>query len=86
METEPPSTLVCLTWSKDKHGTLTGRVEPGQNAIEIRDHEIPEPKAGEVLVKFSHSGVCHSDLHLMQHDWEWMNAAVSRPCSLLRKE
>lgn len=55
---------------------LTSVSEPGQNVIEIRDNEIPEPKDGQVLVKFSHSGVCHSDLHLMQLDWEWMNPAI----------
>ena len=51
--------------------------KPGQISIEIRDLDVPEPKAGQVLVKFSHTGVCHSDLHLMCHDWAWMNAAIT---------
>lgn len=50
--------------------------KPGQNSIAIKDTDIPVPASGQVLVKFSHSGVCHSDLHLMQHDWAWMNEAI----------
>ena len=44
--------------------------------IEIRDTEIPSPKPDQVLVKFTHSGVCHSDLHLMQLDWPWLSEAI----------
>ncbi len=32
----------------------------------IEDVEVDEPRAGEVLVKTSASGVCHSDLHFME--------------------
>ncbi|HEX2899159.1 MAG TPA: NAD(P)-dependent alcohol dehydrogenase, partial [Bacteroidia bacterium] len=31
--------------------------------------EIGTPKSGEVLVKVSHCGICHSDLHLIHNDW-----------------
>ncbi|GLW06315.1 oxidoreductase [Microtetraspora sp. NBRC 13810] len=33
---------------------------------EVRDVEVPEPRAGEVLVKVAGAGVCHSDLHLLR--------------------
>ena len=32
----------------------------------IEDIQVDEPRAGEVLVKTSASGVCHSDLHFME--------------------
>lgn len=32
----------------------------------IEDVDVDEPRAGEVLVKTSASGVCHSDLHFME--------------------
>ena len=32
----------------------------------VEDVEIDQPRAGEVLVKTSASGVCHSDLHFME--------------------
>ena len=32
----------------------------------IEDVEVDEPRAGEVLIKTSASGVCHSDLHFME--------------------
>lgn len=40
-------------------------VEYGQPLQEVTT-DMPEPKGGEVLVKVSHCGVCHSDVHL--HD------------------
>lgn len=33
---------------------------------------MPLPGPGEVLVKLSHSGVCHSDLHAMLGEWPWL--------------
>jgi propanol-preferring alcohol dehydrogenase len=33
---------------------------------ELRDVEVPEPGPGEVLVKVVATGLCHSDLHLME--------------------
>ena len=33
---------------------------------ELRDVAVPEPGAGEVLVKVAAAGLCHSDLHLME--------------------
>lgn len=38
-------------------------VAPGRT--ELRDVDVPEPRAGEVLLKVSGAGVCHSDLHLL---------------------
>jgi len=41
--------------------------------IEVRDsHPVKQPKdlrPGECLVKISHTGVCHTDLHAKQGDW-----------------
>lgn len=36
----------------------------GKCSIEVRDVETPEPGPGEVLVKLTHSGICHSDYGL----------------------
>lgn len=38
-----------------------------QEPPELRDVAVPEPGPGEVLVKITAAGACHSDLHLM--DW-----------------
>ena len=43
------------------------RLEDG--ALHIRDVPVPEPANGEVLVRMSAAGVCHSDLHLARGDW-----------------
>ena len=42
----------------------------------IEDLDIQEPQAGEVLVKTSASGVCHSDLHFMEGSWMFPTPVV----------
>jgi propanol-preferring alcohol dehydrogenase len=37
-----------------------------QQLPEFREVDVPEPKAGEVLIKVAGAGACHSDLHLME--------------------
>lgn len=41
---------------------------PNQPLV-IEDIEVDEPQAGEVLIKTSATGVCHSDLHFMEGKW-----------------
>jgi propanol-preferring alcohol dehydrogenase len=36
------------------------------NSLVIEDRPIPEPKAGELLIRIHACGVCHSDLDLLQ--------------------
>ena len=37
-----------------------------QQPPELREVEVPEPGAGEVLIKVGGAGACHSDLHVME--------------------
>lgn len=37
--------------------------------LEIREVPVPLPAHGQVLVKISASGVCHTDLHAAEGDW-----------------
>lgn len=41
------------------------RLYPGENFLRIEDVPIPEPRAGEILIRVAGAGVCHSDLHLL---------------------
>ncbi|QBI18575.1 NAD(P)-dependent alcohol dehydrogenase [Egibacter rhizosphaerae] len=43
-----------------------------QQPPELREVPVPEPGAGEVLVRIGGAGACHSDLHLM----EWPEGVV----------
>jgi S-(hydroxymethyl)glutathione dehydrogenase/alcohol dehydrogenase len=43
--------------------------QPGQ-ATRVEDLVLGEPRAGEVLVRIAASGVCHSDLHVRDAEWE----------------
>ena len=42
---------------------------PGQ-PLAIEELEVDEPQAGEVVVRMEASGVCHSDLHVIEGEWE----------------
>ncbi|KAG4419290.1 hypothetical protein IFR04_007609 [Cadophora malorum] len=42
---------------------------PGQISTHIEQLQTPEPGPGEVLVRLTHSGVCHSDLSIMRCGW-----------------
>jgi len=37
--------------------------------LQIEEMDVPEPKAGEILVNLQASGVCHTDLHAIEGDW-----------------
>ena len=41
--------------------------EPGKISTKIEKLDMPEPGAGEVLIRLTHSGVCHSDLGVMEN-------------------
>src|SRR5690349_11348946 len=43
--------------------------EVGQPVV-IRDLDLIEPRAGEVRVRMLASGVCHSDLHVRDAEWD----------------
>jgi len=45
------------------------RVHEFGRPLEIEDVAVPEVKPGTILVKVSHSGVCHTDLHAADGDW-----------------
>ncbi|HVI88802.1 MAG TPA: alcohol dehydrogenase AdhP [Dongiaceae bacterium] len=45
------------------------RVHTFGKPLEIEDVPVPEVRPGTILVKVSHSGVCHTDLHAADGDW-----------------
>jgi S-(hydroxymethyl)glutathione dehydrogenase/alcohol dehydrogenase len=38
--------------------------------LSVEDVELEPPRAGEVLVRMGASGVCHSDLHVVEGEWQ----------------
>jgi alcohol dehydrogenase, propanol-preferring len=40
-----------------------------RSPLEIQDLPVPEPGAGEVLVRIETSGLCHTDIHAAHGDW-----------------
>ncbi len=50
--------------------TMKAAVVPDLGAkLEIRELPVPEPGAGQVLVKMAASGLCHTDIHAARGDW-----------------
>lgn len=45
---------------------------PGNITVKIQDVETPKPGLGEVLVRLTHSGVCHSDVSVMTNSWAFL--------------
>jgi len=43
--------------------------QPGKISTKVVELDTPEPGPGEVLVHLTHSGVCHSDMGVMQNAW-----------------
>jgi alcohol dehydrogenase (nicotinoprotein) len=41
--------------------------EPGK-PIEIEELDLAKPKEGEVLIRYTHAGLCHSDIHVAHGD------------------
>lgn len=45
-------------------------IERAGQPVRIEELALDEPRAGEVRVRIRASGVCHSDLHVRDGDWE----------------
>jgi S-(hydroxymethyl)glutathione dehydrogenase/alcohol dehydrogenase len=43
--------------------------EPGKR-IEIEELDLDGPREGEVLIRYTHAGLCHSDIHIAHGDLE----------------
>src|SRR5688572_19920083 len=51
-------------------------LEKAPGGMHIEEIPIPEPRAGEVLVKVTACGVCHTDLHVMKAEVAFPTPAV----------
>ena len=49
--------------------------KPGSVSTKVVELETPEPAYGQVLIRLTHSGVCHSDYGVMTNSW----AILPRP-------
>jgi len=47
---------------------LRGVILPGQERVELKEFDRPEPGHGQVLVKMKASGLCGSDLRTIYHE------------------
>ncbi|RMZ80775.1 hypothetical protein DV738_g2667, partial [Chaetothyriales sp. CBS 135597] len=52
--------------------------EPGKISTKIVEIETPKPGVGQVLVRITHSGVCHSDMGVMTNSWAWLPAPTAK--------
>ncbi|MCL5783243.1 MAG: alcohol dehydrogenase catalytic domain-containing protein, partial [Candidatus Thermoplasmatota archaeon] len=43
------------------------------------DYNYPEPDRDEVVVKVGATGICRSDWHYWNGDWEWMGVVPTFP-------
>ena len=52
-------------WESQPMNTRAALLETIPGRYEIRDVELDEPRAHEVLVRYVASGICHSDVHYL---------------------
>ncbi|MEM6581938.1 MAG: alcohol dehydrogenase catalytic domain-containing protein [Pseudomonadota bacterium] len=50
--------------------------------VAVKDVEIPTPGAGEILIKVVASGLCYTDVHLCDGDWELVEDKVKHDLTL----
>jgi propanol-preferring alcohol dehydrogenase len=46
------------------------RIVRPKEPLQIQEIETPKPKGSQVLVKLESSGVCHSDIHLLEGGYQ----------------
>ncbi|KAJ6786359.1 hypothetical protein PWT90_05144 [Aphanocladium album] len=51
---------------------------PGTISTKVVELPTPEPAEGQVLIKLTHSGVCHSDLGVMSNTWASLPAPTPK--------
>lgn len=51
-------------------------LEAPHAGLQVEEIPVPEPRAGEVLVKVTACGVCHTDLHVMKDETPFPTPAV----------
>src|ERR1700746_3344549 len=50
--------------------------------VAIQEVATPEPGPGQVLIRVEACGVCHSDLHLAEGDWDLLRPVTKVPLIL----
>lgn len=67
------------------HGVVAGKemqavvLEEFQEPLEVQDMERPEPESHGAVAKVNGCGVCRSDWHCWQGDWDWFNYRPDPP-------
>src|ERR1022692_1921930 len=52
-----------------EHTMRAAVVTDFHSPLQVQDLPIPEPGAGQVLVRIETSGLCHTDIHAAHGDW-----------------
>jgi D-arabinose 1-dehydrogenase-like Zn-dependent alcohol dehydrogenase len=47
--------------------------------LELADLPVPEPAAGEVVVQVEAEGICRTDWHVRNGDWDWVGLTPTLP-------
>jgi alcohol dehydrogenase, propanol-preferring len=48
----------------------SARIVKPKESLEVQELETPKPKGSQVLIKVQSLGVCHSDIHLWEGEYE----------------
>jgi propanol-preferring alcohol dehydrogenase len=48
----------------------SARIVKPKESLEVQELETPKPKGSQVLIKVQSLGICHSDIHLWEREYE----------------
>ena len=61
--------LACLPSQRESHETRAALFRAAGAPLELREVDVDEPGAGQVLVRMAAVGICGSDLHVVRGEW-----------------
>ncbi|KAH6714915.1 chaperonin 10-like protein [Leptodontidium sp. MPI-SDFR-AT-0119] len=67
--TESMAAATAMTFDIPKKHKACVYDKPGTISTKVEYLDTPEPGPGEVLIRLTHSGVCHSDIGIMENSW-----------------
>lgn len=59
----------AITPAQHTRGKACVYDKPGNISIKVVEIDTPKPGPGEVLIRMTHSGICHSDFGVMTNSW-----------------
>ena len=65
--------------TREEHRVKAARLVERRRPLELADLPDPAPGAGEVVIEVEAEGICRTDWHVWNGDWDWVGLAPTLP-------